>query len=285
LFFFPHHHHHHLLLLLRLLLLLFILLLPLLFLFFLLENEHELFELVSQVQEINDEISLADVEMKALKTNSLTLQHSLSNVNTVDMLSAREKRRELAAIVEKRDASKNECRVLKDSIDSLCQSVESMLANTSRTPLELQSLAVRPFNLTKYCGVMEKRAINIMGAYRVWEEMMSDEQFVLATQKSATSLPPLARHKKYKERWGPLYPHQSNHARKKRGSLLTTTTSGNGGSSSGVGARAIRHTTLDIMSSQTDSIVERDRPLSLMETRKLIAMREKQLRSPRFLVT
>ena len=245
---------------------------------------------MSQVQEINDEISLADVEMKALKTNSLTLQHSLSNVNTVDMLSAREKRRELAAIVEKRDASKNECKVLKDSIDSLCQTVESMLANTSRTPLELQSLAVRPFNLTKYCGVMEKRAINIMGAYRVWEEMMSDEQFVLATQKSATCLPPLGRHKKYKARWGPLFPHQSNHARKKRGSLLTTTASGNGGNggSGGVGARAIRHTTLDIMSSQTDSVVERDRPLTLMETRKLISMREKQLRSlrsPRFLVT
>ena len=47
----------------------------------------------------------------------------------------------------------------------------------------------------------------MISAYRVWEEMTNDETFMNSSKYSSLSyLPPLSKHKKYKQTYGPSCP-------------------------------------------------------------------------------
>lgn len=103
---------------------------------------------------------------------------------------------------------------------------------------------------------MEQRAIDIMNAYRVWEEMAKDELFMASAKYAATYLPPLSKHKKYKQKFGPSVP-KSPFQKRRRPSRLAT----NGGGGSTVDPPLL----MTYASHET-------RPLTLKETRLIMSM-------------
>jgi hypothetical protein len=132
-----------------------------------------------------------------------------------------------------------------------------MLESTNMTSTKKsKQYIVRPYTLPKMSGVMEQRAIDIMNAYRVWEEMAKDEMFMASAKYAATYLPPLSKHKKYKQKFGPSVP-KSPFQKKRRPSRLAA----NGGGGGNVDPPLL----MTYASHET-------RPLTLKETRLIMSM-------------
>ena len=168
------------------------------------ENEKVVFDLVSEVQEINDEINEAEAEVELLKRKTKRLQFNASNQDTTKIQKTKDKRKELEVIEKKRYKSKQQCDKLKNDIDALCHGVENILVSTNlQSGSSDNEQTVKPFSLTKFAGVMEQRAIEICSAFRVWQEMTKDQSFMNNAKFSSTVLPPLPSHKKYKTLHGP----------------------------------------------------------------------------------
>jgi hypothetical protein len=130
--------------------------------------------------------------------------------------------------------------------------------NMKATQKNSKEPAVRPFTLLKMSGVLEDRAINIINAYRVWEEMTNDEAYMTAAKYSTSFLPPLPSHKKFKQKFGPKFAKSLKMKKQRsRGSKRSIVDNG-------------RHTVDPPTLSNCSSF--ETRPLTLKETRLLMSM-------------
>ena len=67
---------------------------------------------------------------------------------------------------------------------------------------------MRPHSLAKFQGLLEKRALQIISAYSVWQAMMGDDEYIQMGMKRVgglmgSPLPPLSKHRKYRNQAGP----------------------------------------------------------------------------------
>ena len=181
------------------------------------DNEKHIFNLVNDVSSLIDEILLQEGHVEGLKRKTKKMQQRLLNVDGEKLVKIKKKRRELLGIQKSRDTSKLESDTLKNGIDALCQGVENMLISTNIANVSSDAVqTVKPFSLIKFSGKMEKRALAIISAFRIWQEMTNDEVFMQSARFSPSTLPPLKKHFKFKTLHGPS-------TRKRAGSQRTTT--------------------------------------------------------------
>lgn len=174
------------------------------------KSEKECFELVKNVQELNADIRESEAETKLIKARIRTMENALSSSSqNRAMEKTRSKRVELDGFKQKQLAAKDAAIKLKDEISHICKAVDNALSSTSTRGGDIDVDVVRPFNLLKYMGVLEARAIDIIGAYMIFKSMCEDTEFQSKIQKQVmqgSPVVPLLKHRKYRLPTGPRVP-------------------------------------------------------------------------------
>jgi hypothetical protein len=240
------------------------------------KNEKECFDLVKSVQEINTEIRESEAETKLIKARLRTMEKTASSTSeNTAMQKIQRKKDELEAVKMTQLHAQKAVNALKDENGHICKAVDNALTSTSTRGGDTSVDVVRSFNLGQFMGVLEARALDIIGAYMIYKSMYEDEDYQSHIQKQllqGSPILPLQRHRRYRIPTGPAV-----QSRRRAVGLLSSS-----GSSSAIDSAPLslllRSSPLkkyggDLSAGISEAIahahVAQDRPLSVAETRRL----------------
>ena len=236
-------------------------------------SEIECFNLVKSVQEINAEIRESEAETKLIKARLRTMKktsHATSE-NTA-MQKIQRKKDELESIKLTQLNTQKAANLLKDENAHICKAVDNALTSTSTRGGDAGVDVVRGFNLGKYMGVLEARALDIISAYMIYKTMYEDESFQSHIQKQTLQgapVVPLPKHRRYRVPTGPNVQNRRRAVGLLSNSLLETAPL-----SSLLRSSPLKKYGGDLATGIAEAIVHvnlgsHDRPLSVTETRSL----------------
>eukprot|EP00946_MAST-07B_sp_MAST-7B-sp1_P001367 g1367.t1 len=229
--------------------------------------EKECFALVKSVQDINTEVRESEAETKLVKARLRMMKKTADSTSeNAAIQKTQRKRDELEVVKMAHLHAQKSVSALKDELSHICKAVDNALTSTSTRGGEDSVDTVRSFNLSKYMGVLEARAIDIVDAYMIYKSMYEDESYQEHIQKQllqGATVAPLRRHRRYTILTGPSVQNQRLASGSNENATLTSL----------LRQSPLKKYSGDISAGITEALanthIVQDRPLSITETRKL----------------